>query len=232
MDDVTTSPAIAVEPIVGWRAWDLDDDETSGPRLYPVSASDEVWRPRLPMHATCALPRVLRRKTHEAPDPGCVCGIYAARSPASFARPRPAWPPPTVLGTVSMWGRIIEHETGWRAASAYPARLGVVCAMCAWFEPGTGVPVAVHRFGRYLYALCEVHAGGIEVPDGRRSRPADTTPGRLQARLLDAYAVDPLPLELAAELFAAPRAPEAPGYWPTIRVVHPATTPDVPSGEG
>jgi hypothetical protein len=224
---VTASSVVATEPIVGWRAWDLDDDETNGPRLFPVSASEDEWRPRRPMRATCALPRVLRRRgaAHEAPDPGCVCGIYAARSPASFARPRPAWPPPTVLGTVSMWGRIIEHESGWRAASAYPARLGLVCPMCTWFEPGTGTPAVVHRFGRYLYALCDAHAGGIEVPDGRRSHPAGTTPERLRTRLLDAYAVDPLPLELAAELFAAPRPPEAPGYRPTIRVVPRAASP-------
>jgi hypothetical protein len=213
----TSSAATTIEPIVGWRAWDLD----AAPRLYPVSASEDAWAPGSVMHAVCALPRVLRhrRVPHDAPDPGCVCGIYATRSPEDFARPRPAWPPPTVVGTVSLWGRVIEHESGWRAASAYPARLAVVCAMCAWFEPGPGRPVAVHRFGRYLYGLCAEHAGGIEVPDGRRSRPTDLEPRALQSRLLDAYAVDLLPLERVGGLFASPRTPDPPGYIPTIRAV-------------
>ncbi len=206
-----------IEPIVGWRAWDLGDG--GEPLLYPLSATEEAWRPRRPMRARCARPRFLRRAPHRAPDPGCVCGIYAARSPEAFPRPRPAWPPPTVVGTASLWGRVIEHESGWRAETAYPARLALVCALCAWFEPGPGVPVVVHRFGRYVYGLCAQHSGGIEVPDGRRSRPTGLEPATVQSGMLNAYAVDPLPLGRLAGLFRAPRAPDPPAYWPTIRVV-------------
>lgn len=215
-------PAITtIEPIVGWRAWDLTDEAPDGPLLYAVGASEEAWRPGRAMEARCALPHVLRRgrASHRAPDPGCVCGIYATRSPSSFVRRRPAWPPPTVVGTVSLWGRVIEHESGWRAASAYPARLALACVVCAWVEPGPGAPTSVHRFGRYLYALCGSHPGGIEVPDGRRSRPTGVAPADLQQRLLNAYGVDLLPLELVRPLFQMPRTPDPPGYWPTIRVV-------------
>jgi hypothetical protein len=214
----------ADEVVVGWRTWDVSLDDETGPLLLPVGSGVDVWAPRRPLRARCGVPAVLSlfRRPHEAPDPGCRCGIYAARSLDAFDRPRPAWPPPPVLGTVSLWGRVIEHERGWRAAFAYPARLRLVCSMCAWFEPGPGAPVTVHRFLGRLYTLCERHRGGIEVPDTRRSRPTDVDPRALEASLLGAYAVDLLPLEPVAPLFRRPRTPDPPGYIPTIRVV-PAT---------
>jgi hypothetical protein len=134
-------------------------------------------------------------------------------------RERPAWPPAPVLGRAALWGRVIEHERGWRAAFGYPDRLRLACPICAWVEPGTGRPSVVHAFQGRLYPLCADHAGGIEVPDGRRSRVIGVEPGELQARLLDAYGVDLLPAERCEPLFARPPAPEPPPYVPTIRTV-------------
>ena len=134
-----------------------------------------------------------------------------------------------MVGTVSLWGTVIEHEQGWRARFAYPARLGLVCSMCAWFEPGPGVPAVVHAFAGCLYTLCGMHRGGIQVQDGRRTRPTDLDPKALQARLLDVYAVDPLPMRLGRD--ALPEAADArsPPYFPSISVV-PAepTAPEAP----
>jgi hypothetical protein len=211
----------ADEAIVGWRTWELSDDGEDGALLHPVGSGVDVWTQRHPMTARCAVMPFLAlfRRPHEAPDPGCRCGIYAARSLEDFDRPRPAWPPPPVIGTVSLWGRVVEHERGWRAAFAYPARLRLVCSMCAWFEPGTGTPMTVHAFLGRLYTLCEQHRGGIELPDTRRSTPTDLDPHVLQARLLDAYAVDVLPAEHVAALFGRPRTPDPPAYIPTIRAV-------------
>jgi len=107
---------------------------------------------------------------------------FAGRSLDEFERPRPAWPPPPVAGTVSLWGTVIEHERGWRGRFAYPSRLLLVCAMCAWFEPGPGRPVVVHAFARRLYTLCELHRGGIEVPDGRRAKKTGLDPDELSNR--------------------------------------------------
>jgi hypothetical protein len=44
-------------------------------------------------------------------------------SAQSFAAPEP---PITVVGAVSLWGRVIEHTDGYRAQYAYPNRLAVV----------------------------------------------------------------------------------------------------------
>jgi hypothetical protein len=210
-------------PIVGWRIWNLSYDAEE-PRLLPAgSGGHDAWEPRRAVEARCNASRILTRSLHPhpAPDPACTCGIYASRSLKAFDRRRPAWPPPSVVGTVSLWGTVIEHERGWRARNAYPARLGLVCAMCAWFEPGPGDPVTIHAFAGSFVALCEIHRGGIQVPDGRRTRETDTDPFVIRSRLLDAYAVDLLPAESVRPLFQMERTPDPPAYVPTIRVVPP-----------
>ena len=213
----------SVEPITGWRVWDLSDSSAGGPLLHPVGSGVDIWPPGQPVEARCGASPLLTwtRRPHDAPDPTCRCGIHGARSLEEIDRPRPAYPPPTVVGSVSLWGRVIEHERGWRAAFGYPSRLRLVCAMCAWFEPGPGAPVTVHAFSRRLYALCGPHRGGIRLPDGRRSGPTELDPDALQARLLSAYGVDLLPLERVQFLFRSPRTPDPPPYVPTIGVVPP-----------
>jgi len=209
------------EPIVGWRIWNLSGD-AAAPRLLPAgSGVGDAWEPRHEMTARCGVPSLLKigRPRHEAPNIDCSCGIHASRSLDLAERPRPAWPPPCVVGTVALWGTVIEHELGWRGRSAYPARLGLVWSMCAWFEPGPGIPTTVHAFAGCSYTLCDVHRGGIQVPDGRRTRPTGLDPRVLQARLLDAYAVDLVPIDSVRSLFRRRRTPEPPAYVPSIRVV-------------
>jgi hypothetical protein len=211
-----------VEPIVGWRVWNLSDGP-DGPVLRPAVSGTEAWPYLHPIEARCSVPRMLTRglTRHEAPDLQCRCGIYAGCSLAVVARSRPAWPPAPVIGRVALWGRIIEHEGGWRGRFAYPDRLRLVCIVCAWMEPGTGEPIVVHRFGERLYTLCPVHERGVQLQDGRRTRPTGIDPRGLRDRLLDAYAVDLLPEEPLQGLFRRPPAPEVPPYVPTIRVVPP-----------
>nr|WP_307874380.1 hypothetical protein [Frankia nepalensis] len=57
-----------------------------------------------------------------APDPGCVCGLYAWRDPATLtAAARPRWTRlPIVVGAVRLGGRIIVGERGLRAELGYP----------------------------------------------------------------------------------------------------------------
>lgn len=131
-----------------------------------------------------------------------------------------------------MWGRTIAHERGWRARFAYPERLRLVCALCAWFEPGPGRPAVVHAFFERLYPLCTIHRGGIQVPDGRRTRPTGMDPGELQSRMLDAYAVDLLPAEPVEPLFHRPPTEEPAAYVPSIRVVPVEEQEGGPTGEG
>jgi len=208
------------EPAEGWRIWNLSEDR-AGPTLLPAGSGVDHWPARRAVEARCGVPSILSigRGPHRAPAFACRCGIYAGHSLETFSRPRPAWPPPSVVGTVALWGTVIEHELGWRGQFAYPYRLALACVLCAWFEPGPGKPAVFHAFARRLYALCEEHRGGIMVPDGRRTRAIDVTPNALQARLLDAYAVDLLPFGSFEWLFRQPLTPEPPPYVPSIRHV-------------
>lgn len=229
MASVPVPVPVSSEPVAGWRIWNLSEDD-DGPLLWPAGSGADPWPRRRPMEARCAIPRFLKTgmRRHQAPAPDCRCGVYAGRSLDVFGRERPAWPPPPVVGRASMWGRIVSHDRGWRAQFAYPQRLRLVCAMCAWFEPGPGAPTVVHAFCGRLYPLCDIHRGGIQVPDGRRTRPAGMDPRDLQSRLLDAYAVDLLPPEAVQSLFHQPPTPEPPAYVPSIRVV-PASLRPAPS---
>ena len=102
----------------------------------------------------------------------------------------------TVIGSVSMWGTLIEHESGLRAELAYPDRLRLICGEC-WragaFSPDV---VGVSETSRgTLLALCDRHARGSTDPE--------PGPETLERELLSAYAVDPLPEDAVSAVAAA-----------------------------
>jgi hypothetical protein len=124
--------------------------------------------------------------THRSPEPGCTCGYYAAKHPARLAR---AGRTASVIGTVSMWGRVIEHTNGWRARHMYPARLRLVCGRCLWLARLPAVPDRVLGVDDRLIPTCATHAGRVRgVDESLRVEP-------VQAELLDAYTVELLPVE-------------------------------------
>jgi hypothetical protein len=98
-----------------------------------------------------------------------------------------------VLGTVALWGRIVEHEHGFRAALAYPQRLRLLCYLCftLWGRNGLGhcEVVVRHRGGR-MVPLCGPH---LELSRRYGYRvPRILSAGAIESVLLATYAVDPL----------------------------------------
>lgn len=134
---MSAAPEVYVGPaFVGWRAWRILPFERPGEpvslRLCACGTNGvpKVWQPRQATRAICGK----FKTTHEAPWPGCECGIYAyrARNAAEehFATFRDAdnnsdgvlgW----AFGRVSLWGRIVECEHGWRAEHAYPYAVSI-----------------------------------------------------------------------------------------------------------
>jgi hypothetical protein len=108
------------DPLIGWRVWCVVAT-ADGLRLGSV-IHDELWPIAMELVAQCRA-----EGRHEAPDEACTCGIHAAREPAtvwSYLRGRDE--PGTVarvLGRVLLWGRVVEHEGGWRASHALPLDL-------------------------------------------------------------------------------------------------------------
>jgi hypothetical protein len=179
---------LSLEEVEGWRAWSVV--ERDGGFVLSSLTRAETWEPGRPFVATC------NRKHHDAPGARCSCGVYAAADPNELARlGRIAG---AAIGQVSLWGRLVEHSRGYRAATAYPTRLRLVCVAC--LSDGRGEPAAVvdrDTSGERarLRPLCETHAGNASLPSARP----------LEAAVLASYQVDLLP---DASVRRIQRAPE------------------------
>ncbi|HEY2742094.1 MAG TPA: hypothetical protein VGI69_07945 [Gaiellaceae bacterium] len=117
------------EPLCAWRLWEVEDVD-SVPRLRSLYRLS-FWPVGAPFEARCEAQRLRLpgRPRHAAPSETCSCGIYGApfeliRKSLAVDDGLPPWPP-FVIGTVSLWGDVLECERGWRAALAYPSRLFV-----------------------------------------------------------------------------------------------------------
>ena len=178
-----TPVATLAEPIHAWRTWTLlGSRDGAQVRLAPIAGDRRPWPPMRPAEASCT-----RHRSHVRPELECTCGLHAVESPDELRRTRD----PAVLGTVALWGRIVEHEHGFRAALAYPQRLRLLCYLCftLWGRNGPGdcEVVVRHRGGR-MVPLCEPHLElsrryGYRVPRVLPARP-------VRSALLATYAVD------------------------------------------
>jgi hypothetical protein len=94
------------------------------------------WPPRAELVAVCRrgsqsalFPPWPGRQQHASPASRCCCGIYATRTAAQAASylTRFFKERGTVLhrllGTVALWGTVVECELGWRGSHAYPTRI-------------------------------------------------------------------------------------------------------------
>ena len=175
-----------IEPIVAWRTWTLAGSrDASTVRLLPIAGDGKPWPPRLPATAACT-----KSRHHAVPDLDCTCGLHAVAEADGLRRTRD----PAVLGTVALWGLIAEHDLGYRASSAYPQRVRLVCYLCfclwALHAPGEVEVVVRHRGGR-MVPLCGPH---LEL--SRRydyPMPTVVSARAVTSALLSTYAIDPLP---------------------------------------
>lgn len=122
-----------------------------------------IWLPREHRTAACEL------EGHLAPNEECTCGLYAARTPHLFIdtireieNSMPVDASAFVFGRVSLWGKTIEHEHGFRAQYAYPQALYVhprtLDVSKLGLSKSYGVEVA-------LYELIRTHLGvDVQLP--------------------------------------------------------------------
>jgi hypothetical protein len=112
------------EPITAWRAWKL-----SNLRLHALGSNGE-WPVKKPIEAICnkkyasiADPAGVNITNHPAPNHNCECGVWAFNSLDNLMSAIQGHYHAAVLGQVSLWGRVIECENGFRAQYAYPKEL-------------------------------------------------------------------------------------------------------------
>jgi hypothetical protein len=172
------------EAVSAWRAWGLAGSRDGHDvRLLPVAGSKRPWARSEPTRASC------RRRHERVPDVGCRCGLHAMRAADEIRRTRD----PSVLGTVALWGRVVEHEHGYRAEWGYPQRLSLVCRLCFWqwgTRRSTPPSHVIRHRGGAMVPLCEEHLELVR----RYDYPVPTLldADAIETALLGAYAVDVL----------------------------------------
>jgi hypothetical protein len=129
---------VTTEPILGWRLWHVRLHEGDY-RLESFTWHHVSWPAGRRLDASCAV------HGDDAPVAGHECGIYAFRTrelaedllrrytgvrqrygPVPEEPPPPRLGRPVALGRVSLWGRVLEREHGFRAQYAYPYDLFVI----------------------------------------------------------------------------------------------------------
>lgn len=186
----------SAEPIEGWRAWRLRRNTEGALRIAPTTPRPD-WEPGVPIHATCSGAHEREymvynpelAQFHRSPEPGCTCGVHAMKDPRRLRRSRPG-KTAGVIGTVAMWGRVIEHTKGWRAEFAYPARLRLICVWCLWNGRLPGIPERVLDQGEALLPACDQH----RTQPRAVGRPLEVR--AIENEMLDTYGVELLPVEL------------------------------------
>jgi len=172
------------EPVVAWRTWQLTGRrDGANLRLRPVAGHARPWLPQRATEAMCRLGRM-----HAAPNVDCTCGLHATREPDPLRRTKS----PAVLGRVALWGRVVEHELGFRGQFGYPQRLGLGCFLCFWrWGPLRSRADAVGYFGRgRLMPLCHEH---FDAAIRYGLTPASRLDAELiEQRLRETYVVDAL----------------------------------------
>ena len=176
--------AASIEPIVAWRTWSLTGrSDGSSLLLRPVAGRSRPWKPMQVAEAVCKHTRL-----HSSPNLGCTCGLHGTHGIDILRRTRC----PAVLGRVALWGRVIEHDHGYRAQFAYPQLVALVCQFCFWQWGTHGVsPDVVGWFPRgELVPLCWAHLEQAQRygMEPRHVLGAD----EIDLGLRETYAVDPL----------------------------------------
>ena len=129
---------LRTEPLLGWRLWHVRR-HAEDYRLESFTWHHVNWPAGRRMEARCTL------HGRDAPATDHVCGIYAFIDRAlaeellrrytgvrhRYGRhhqelPLPAPGRPVALGRVSLWGRILVREHGYRAQYAYPYELFLI----------------------------------------------------------------------------------------------------------
>ena len=111
-----------ISPIVGYRVWTWN---TTGLK----SLCGERWHPGQSLAARCRASAVVgpivgrseAADDHDAPHANCTCGIYAVKTLDHFRSA--GYERFGIYGEVFLWGKVVEHEQGWRAQLAYPKKL-------------------------------------------------------------------------------------------------------------
>ena len=103
-----------VGTLIGWRGWDVNDD-----RELASLGSTNLWEPKKITRARCN-----RHYHHAAPHRDCACGFWSFKDRKRMTNMLRGYVGDVkVIGSVEIWGRVIECKNGYRSEYAYPKEL-------------------------------------------------------------------------------------------------------------
>ena len=106
-------------PIIGFRAWVIHDDGLHGAKVR--------WTSRHLTARCLASPSSRDQVPHSEGECGSPpCGIYATKDPDTLVRYIGRSAGGLAVGVVALSGRVVDHESGYRAAEAEILALAVV----------------------------------------------------------------------------------------------------------
>ena len=154
-------------PIIAWRLWVMKGSASDLDSWNLGSVShDTRWPGQRGLEAVC-LEEFDQLETDEFthPEPApvlrCTCGIYALKTPDALTE----WTSYLaggkifVMGEVSLWGKVLKFEQGYRAQFAYPYSLYVL--------PSSLNPKALRTIAQILK---QTYGVDVQIGDPR-SRP-------------------------------------------------------------
>lgn len=209
-------------PIVAYRVWGVDRKTT---RLRARFRTEDVWEPKRPKRATCRYMDIgivddgvpPHRTTADCvvamqkyygqgkSENGWVasCGLYGYKTPLMAWRALGTsddWDESRIVfGEVKLWGRVLEHERGFRAEYAYPGALAALSPVAEELADVYGVPVtALQGWTHDSTALTVSRAlGSYILPHADMSERRDPTAQtmRQMSTLMAQMAVAPLHIQ-------------------------------------
>jgi hypothetical protein len=134
--DLAKVPGTYIEPFVAYRTWNWTAEGVT-------SLNGVLWTPKVAFEAKCHYAADLcsmraaaigsvaaefwKSKSHQVPDPGCTCGMYAGINMKHLIDI--GYIERGIHGEVSLWGRLERNTLGWRAQYAYPKFFVVLANM-------------------------------------------------------------------------------------------------------
>lgn len=119
-----------METLTGWRGWAVDHE------MLKSVGTFNYWRPHVATHATCYY------EGHESPHFICSCGYWSFKSSDLMKKAVCEYRDSiAVVGSVELWGRVIECENGYRSEYAYPKELWLLKPGLEYLSWTYGVPV-------------------------------------------------------------------------------------------
>lgn len=127
-----------IETLTGWRVWHV-----SHGKLESLGVN-EWWTPRHAVPARCNRSSSLFNHPHggePSPHNECTCGYWSFKSKDALMDVAGDYDGIAVIGTVEIWGKVIECENGYRSEFAYPKELWLLKPDLDYLSWTYGVPV-------------------------------------------------------------------------------------------